>query len=342
MHIRLNAFLNVMAALVGSLLLTGCAGASLTTIPPTTPSTLDPQGPYAKSIASLAWFIFVVGGLVFVAYTGVIWIASWRRRNARPGSAPGAEAPSLLIPIAGIAIPAILLIGAYAYTSSTAAAIPNTVPGALVVEVVAHQWWWQVQYPEAQVTTANEIYIPVGRPVEIHETSSDVVHSLWIPQLGGKMDLIPGRTASMVIQAAQPGTYRGECAEFCGVQHARMDLIVVAVPAAQFAQWLSEQKTVPPAPANAHLQAGQQAFLGSACVYCHTIRGTNASGTLGPDLTHFASRETIGAGILPNTRGNLAGWIVDSQGIKPGNRMPPMQMNGDQLQAMLDYLESLK
>ena len=213
---------------------------------------------------------------------------------------------------------------------------------ALEIQVTGHQWWWQVRYPDAQVTTANEIHIPIGQPVEIRATSTDVLHSLWIPQLSGKLDLMPDRQASMVIQASQPGIFRGECAEFCGVQHAHMNLIVVADSAEQFTQWLGGQQTVPPAPTDPNLRKGQQAFLGSACVYCHAIRGTNASGTLGPDLTHLASRQTIGAGMLPNSRGNLAGWIVDAQGIKPGNRMPPMQLEGDQPQAILDYLESLK
>jgi cytochrome c oxidase subunit 2 len=342
MHIRLNAFLNLMAALVGMLLLTGCAGASLTAIPPAVPSTLDAQGPFAASIASLAWFLFVVGALVLAAYTGLILVASWRRRNAPPRTTPSASIPGLFIPIAGIAIPTIILIGTLVYTLNTMSAIPSSFPDTMVVEITGHQWWWQVRYPDAQVTTANEIHIPVRQPVEIRETSTDVIHSLWIPQLNGKMDLFPDRQTSMMIQASQPGTYRGECAEFCGVQHARMELVVVADPPDQFAAWLNAQKVIPLAPTDPHLRQGQQAFLGSACVYCHTVLGTNATGTLGPDLTHLASRQTIGAGTMPNSRGNLAGWVVDAQGIKPGNLMPPVQLDADQLQAILDYLESLK
>ncbi len=342
MQVRSAAFLNLITATVATLLLTGCVGASLTAIPPAAASTLNPQGPFAAGAANWAWFIFIIGALVFAGYAGAILIASWRRRTASPATAPGASGSSLLIPIAGIVIPSIILLVSYGYGLSTASAAPRSPTGALVVEVVGHQWWWQVYYPDAQVTTANEIYIPAGRPVELRARSNDVIHSLWIPQLGGKIDLLPDRQTSTVIEAAQPGTWRGECAEFCGVEHARMDLVVVADSPEQFSQWLAGQKTVPPPPADPHLREGQQAFLGSACVYCHTIRGTNASGTLGPDLTHLASRQTIGAGTLSNTRGNLAGWIINSQGLKPGNLMPPMQLNGDQLQAMLDYLESLK
>lgn len=322
------------------LLLDGCAGASLTAIPPTAPSTLNPQGP----AAGMNGFplLVVAGALVLVAYMSLVLLASWKRDRASSGTTPGAAHSGRLIPIAGIAVPAVLLLAAFGYAANSANALPQKVPGVLVIEVAAHQWWWQVHYPDAQVTTANEIHIPVGQPVEIRATSTDVPHSLWIPQLSGKLDLVPNRQTSTVIQASEAGIFRGECAEFCGIQHAHMNLIVIADSPDQFTQWLGEQQVVPPAPTAPNLRKGQQAFLGSACVYCHTIQGTNASGTLGPDLTHLASRQTIGAGMLTNSRGNLAGWIVDAQGIKPGNRMPPIQLEGDQLQAILDYMESLK
>ncbi len=342
LRIRFNAFLTVMAAVVGTLLLIGCAGASLTAVPAAAPSILDPQGPFAASAAGLARVVLIAGAIVFVVSAGLIVVASWLRRSAPPRPTPGDSSPSRAVPIAGLAIPAIVLLAAFGYTLSTASALPSSLSGAYVVEVTGHQWWWEVRYPDAQVTTANEIHIPVGRPVELRETSIDVIHSLWIPQLGAKMDLLPGRQTSTMIQASQPGTYRGQCAEFCGIQHAHMDLVVVADPPAQFAQWLAAQQVIPPAPTDPHLRAGQQAFLGSACVYCHTIRGTDASGKLGPDLTHLASRATIGAGMLANSRGNLAGWIANAQGIKPGNLMPPIQLDGNQLQAILDYLGSLK
>lgn len=342
MRIRFKGVLAVIAAFVGTLLLSACGGTSLTAISPTSPSTLNPQGPIAAGVANLTSVLLIGSAIVFVLYAGLILVVAWRRRNAPPRAQPGASGSSLIIPILGIVIPAILLVGAAVLTLNAANASASTASGAYVVEVVGHQWWWEVRYPDAQMTTANEIHIPVGRPVEIRETSIDVIHSLWIPQLGGKMEAIPGREARMTIQASQPGTYRGECAEFCGTQHAHMDLVVVADPPDQFAAWLQNQQVVPPSPTDPHLRQGQQAFLGSACVYCHTIRGTNATGTLGPDLTHLASRQTIGAGMLQNTRGNLAGWIADAQGIKPGNLMPPMQLDGDQLQAVLDYLDSLK
>lgn len=342
MHVSHGRLASLVSLPIALSALAGCQGASLSAIPSGAPSVLNPQGPFATSISNLGWFIIILGTLVFIAYGGLVLYGSLRRRQAPALAEPGKATPSLFIPIGGIAIPAVILLITYFFTLNTMNAIPYTVPGAYVVEVTGHQWWWEVHYPDAGVTTANEIHIPAGRPVEIRETSADVIHSFWVPELNGKMDLFPNRTTSLMIQASKPGTYRGECAEFCGTQHAKMDFLVIADSPDQFTQWLDNQKTVPPSPSSAQLRKGQQAFLGSACVYCHSIRGTNASGDLGPDLTHLASRTTIGAGILPNTRGNLAGWIVDAQGIKPGNRMPPIQLDADQLQALLDYLESLK
>ena len=191
--------------------------------------------------------------------------------------------------------------------------------------------------------TANEIHIPAGQTVTLHVTTADVIHSFWVPELHGKIDLIPGQTNTVTIEADKVGTYRGQCAEFCGAQHAHMAFFVIAQSAEDFNAWLKDQSQPSVNPKVGSLeQQGQQAFLGSSCVYCHTIQGTNASGHVGPDLTHLASRKTIGSGILPNNPGNLAGWIINSQTIKPGNHMPPINLNGDQIQALLAYLTTLK
>ncbi len=342
MPIRFKAFVKGMAVFVGAPLLAGCASESPISMPSTWPSVLNPQGPFAASIAGLASFIFILGALVSFVYIALVVVASWRRRNNPPPLTPGPSSPNSVITVVGILIPAIILVVSFGYTVNAMNAVPYSVPGAYIVEVVGHQWWWEVRYPDAQVTTANEIHIPAGRPVEIRGTSVDVIHSLWIPQLNGKMDFFPDRQTTMIIQASRPGTYGGECATFCGIQHAHMELLVIADSPDQFGKWIAAQQVVPPAPIDPHLRQGQQAFLGSACVYCHTIRGTNATGTVGPDLTHFASRLTIGAGMVANTRGNLAGWVVNPQGIKPGNLMPPIGLDSDQLQALLDYLASLK
>jgi cytochrome c oxidase subunit II len=192
------------------------------------------------------------------------------------------------------------------------------------------------------VRGANEIHIPVGESVLVKVTSTDVIHSLWVPALNRKIDVIPGRTNEVVWHADRPGVFRGQCAEYCGVQHAHMALYVVAEPRSQFDAWVGRESTPPPPPPTPLLERGQQILLGSSCVYCHTIAGTNASGTVGPDLSHVASRLSLGAGTIPNTKGYLAGWILDPQHVKPGNRMPATALDGAQLQPLLAYLESLR
>ncbi len=249
----------------------------------------------------------------------------------------------ILVIIGGAIIPAIvlaILMGLGVATDTVNARPPGL--GAGPIEVIGHQWWWEVRYPDENIVTANEIHIPVGTPVLFKLTSADVIHSFWVPQLHSKLDMIPGQTNTVWVQADQMGSYQGECAEYCGEQHAGMDFTVVVESADDYAKWVNLQKQDAPKPTTDLVLAGEQTFLGSSCVYCHAIKGTNASGTIGPDLTHFASRATIGAGVLPNTPGNLAGWIINSQAIKPGNKMPPMDLNSDQLQSVLAYLETLK
>jgi cytochrome c oxidase subunit 2 len=217
---------------------------------------------------------------------------------------------------------------------------------AVVIDLIGHQWWWEAVYehatPSQRFRTANELHIPVGRPVVFKVTSHDVIHSLWVPNLHGKRDLIPGYTTSIWLQADKPGVYRGQCAEFCGYQHARMALYVTAESDDEFQKWSANQRKEAPQPSTDEQTRGRDVFLHSTCTQCHTIRGTIAGAVLGPDLTHVATRGTIAAGTLPNERGQLAGWILDSQSIKPGNRMPPNSIRGDDLQALLSYLESLK
>jgi cytochrome c oxidase subunit 2 len=213
--------------------------------------------------------------------------------------------------------------------------------------VVGHQWWWEVKYPDEgnpqnTVETANEIHVPVGRPVFIKMTSGDVIHSFWAPNLDGKKDLIPGHETRTWFRADTAGVYRGQCAEFCGHQHAKMSFFIVAEPRIQFEHWLESQKGEAAKPADSLTQTGERVFLSGTCAMCHAISGTGAGGHYGPDLTHLASRRTIAAGTLPNTTGNLAGWILDPQSIKPGAKMPPNQLEPAALQALLAYLESLK
>ncbi len=218
---------------------------------------------------------------------------------------------------------------------------------ALTIEVYGHQWWWEVQYPNdaepyRMVTTANEIHVPVGTPIRIHGTSNDVIHSFWAPNIQGKRDLMPGYTTDVLMQVDQAGRWRGQCAEYCGLQHAHMSFYMIAESQTEFNKWMTAQAQSAVAPSNAQTMHGQQVFLTHACVLCHTIRGTTAGSRVGPDLTHLASRSTIASGMLPNTIGNLGGWILNPQALKPGSRMPPNQISGPDLQDLLAYLETLR
>jgi cytochrome c oxidase subunit 2 len=217
---------------------------------------------------------------------------------------------------------------------------------ALTIRLTGYRWWWKVQYPDAtaarEVTTANEIHIPVGRPVLINTYSQDVIHSFWVPPLNGKRDLIPGKPSALWLQADQPGRFEGQCAEFCGLQHAHMRLLVIAEPEEQFEKWLEAQRQPAGAPAGALAERGLRVFETGPCALCHSIRGTQASGQVAPDLTHFASRATIAAGTLPNSPGHLAAWIVDPQHIKPGNAMPANSLSPEDLHGLLAYLGGLQ
>jgi cytochrome c oxidase subunit 2 len=218
---------------------------------------------------------------------------------------------------------------------------------AMEIGITGHQWWWEVKYPNAlapnqQFVTANEVHIPVGTPVMLRLDTRDVIHSLWIPNLHGKRDLIPGRVNKFALQADQPGIYRAQCAEYCGLQHAHMSLVVVAESPSDFQKWKAKMQQGAPTPLTAQQQHGLQVFLGAPCVNCHNILGTDAYGTLGPDLTHVASRRTLGAGSLMNTHANLASWIVNAPKSKPGVQMPPNALSPTELQDLLAYMETLK
>jgi len=216
----------------------------------------------------------------------------------------------------------------------------------VAVEVTGHQWWWEVRYLNVDAssifTTANEIHIPVGTPVTLTLKASDVIHSFWVPNLHGKTDAIPGKVATMWFQADRPGTYRGQCAEYCGLQHAHMGLIVIAEPREQFNSWLNNQTQPAIQPSSPTAARGQQIFMSGTCNMCHAISGTEAGSNIGPNLTHVASRQTIGAATMTNLGDHLSQWIADSQNIKPGNRMPPHNLSPEDLQAVIDYMQTLK
>lgn len=316
------------------------------------PNLLDAQGPGAAQISRLWWLMFWLGLAVLLLVMALIAYALFRRRFRQPPILRDERHGERLIVYGGIVLPVPILAIVLGYTIFSGNIV--TQPGFLrlhdpssyvSIEVIGHQFWWEVRYPDHGVLTANEIHIPAGQPVHIQLTSSDVIHSFWVPQLHGKLDLIPGEVNSLWLEADEVGAYRGICAEFCGIQHAHMHFLVVAQPPDEFEAWLAHQQQPAAEPSDPLIRQGQQVFMGAACVYCHTVDGLNEvppAGTLGPDLTHIASRQTLAAGTLENNRGNLGSWIIDPQSIKPGNRMPPTRLNSDDFHALLAYLESLR
>jgi cytochrome c oxidase subunit 2 len=333
--------LSMAFASAGALSLQGCAGLQ---------SALDPKGPAASELAWLIWFFTglcaVVWVLVMIALAAPLTMRS--RAQAEPLAIdPGADGRKLRVVMTAVGVTAVILVGLTLlsfFANRTLAAIGSD--AALTIRVTGHQWWWEVRYenatPSRILTTANEIHIPSGEPVRLLLSSTDVIHSFWIPSLSGKLDLIPGHMNVLDIKADKPGVYRGQCAEFCGAQHANMGTFIIAEPRAKFDTWWNDQLRPAADPTGDEAKAGEDLFQRRPCVMCHRIGGTPAGGTVAPDLTHIASRQTLAAGTLTMSRGNLAAWIADPQGIKPGSHMPVVELNGDELNAMVAYLEGLK
>ena len=307
---------------------------------------LNPAGPSAESIAWLTWVFFGVCGIVYVSTIAAFaWAVIRRRRDdddtprtsRRLGIAVGAATALTVVTLVGLTISSIVA-GRGLTTPSGA--------GAVVIDAIGHQWWWEFNYqdvtPADWVNSPNELHLPAGVPVVIRALSRDVIHSFWVPNLQGKRDLIPGILTYLWLQADRPGEYRGQCAEFCGVQHAHMSFRVVVEPVAEFQSWLRQQRQSAMPPASGDAQRGHDVFMASTCRTCHTIRGTDAGSRVGPDLTHVGSRRTIAAGTLPNERTALARWIRNSQLVKPGNRMPANPLSDADLQAVVTYIQGLR
>jgi cytochrome c oxidase subunit 2 len=306
----------------------------------------NPAGPAARDIASLGWFMFAVCGAVYLLVIAALgWALLRRRRESDDGPGTERQLTRTVVGAVGATVVILLVFMISSVVAGRGLTSPLG-PAAVTIDAIGHQWWWEFQYrditPSDFVTSPNELHVPVGVPVHIKAMSRDVVHSFWVPNLHGKRDLIPGQVTNFWIQADEPGIYRGQCAEFCGHQHAHMAFMVVAEPMETFRAWIQHQRQPAPAPRTDQEKRGQQVFLQTTCVMCHTIRGTSAGSRVGPELTHVGSRMTLAAGALPNTRGHLAGWVINSQSVKPGNRMPPNPLAPDDLQAVLTYLRSLR
>jgi len=323
------------------LALAGCGGEQ---------DTLNPHSHASTDIANLFWVMtaVAVGGLALI--TGLL-VFAWARRGRRgfggdPDDPHPGERPAWFVVVGmGVVFPLVVIValfiaGNWAIINVTQA--PAASSTAMTVDAIGHQWYWEFRYPGTKAVTADELHIPVDTRVNLVATTADVIHSFWVPALNRKVDTIPGRQNRILLYANEPGVYRGQCAEFCGLQHAHMGMLVFVQPRAQFRAWLRQQDVQAAAPTTALARRGRQVFLSGPCSSCHAIRGTTARGYVGPDLTHLASRTTLAGGTIPDSRSYLSRWIVDSQHFKPGNEMPDFRLTGSQLSSLVAYLESLK
>lgn len=310
---------------------------------------LHTVGPAGDPATHLGWGLAIISIVVVVIIALLLLGAVFRTRPARPRDdarlAVDHDGGGMGWIYIGVGISAVVLFFSMGWTLVTTAAVmrPPSKP-ALTVQVTATQWWWEVRYasedPSRTFTTANEIHIPVGQPVRFELSSNDVIHSFWVPRIGGKTDVIPGQTNVTWLQANVPGVYRGQCSVFCGAEHARMGFEVVAQSAKAFRDWQDNQLRTAPSPTTVDARAGKSVFQ-AHCAVCHAVRGTEAGGILGPDLSHLMSRRTLAANLLDNTPGNLAGWVADPQSLKPGTKMPNHIVSGRELADVLAYLHTL-
>lgn len=328
----------LLMALTCAAVLAGCGGNEQ--------SSLSPRSEPARNIATLWWWMLLAAGVVFLGAVSLLAL-SWVLRG-REGVPIFGKSDSLnlgMVVLFGMGIPSVILIALFVIANfvvlpSTDAPAASTTP--MTIQVVGKQWFWEVRYPGTGAVTANEIHIPVGTRVAVVAQTADVIHSFWVPELNRKIDMIPGRRNRVLLYAEKPGRYRGQCAEYCGLQHAHMAMYVYADPPARFRAWLAAQARPAAAPQTAGARSGSAVFMANQCASCHAIRGTPAIGAVGPDLTHVGSRNTLAALAILNTPGRLEAWIRDPQHIKPGNRMPALGLPDDQLRSVTAYLESLK
>lgn len=305
------------------------------------PPVLNPAGPFASSITVLTWILLAMAAAVFAVVLLVLAMALFGRERLRR-----MVGRRKAIWIGGIAFPVVVLSVLLVYGLTLTRHLSEPAGNqAIRVRVTGEMWWWRVAYLDEAgrpvMLDANELHIPVGQPVLLELESADVVHSFWVPRLSGKLDMIPGRRNHLRIQADEAGVFGGQCAEYCGGPHALMGFAVVAHQPDEFERIMAERMRRARATGGAELQRGAELFGSAGCAACHRIAGTDANGLAGPDLTHVGSRRTLGAGILPNNRGTLMGWIGNSQAIKPGNRMPPYTtLSGEDLRALAVYLEA--
>ena len=320
-----------------AIILAACSGENLPY------NTLNPAGPVAQKQADLFWLVFWIAAVVFVLVEAGLLYVIWRFRRRSPADTPKQVHGNTRLEIAWTIIPALLLAGVAVPTVGTIFDLAESPEGAMRVEITAHQWWWEVNYPDLGVVTANDIHIPTGEQVTFELESKDVIHSFSVPRLAGKQDVVPGRINTLNLSADAPGVYRGQCQEFCGLSHANMKFRVIAQEPTEFDAWVEEQLQDVAAPPPAEIET----IVTGTCMACHVVGGLESvSGqpptTPAPNLTHFGSRLTIAAGMLPNTEEDLARWLRDPPEVKAGSKMPDYDLTEDQIEALVEYLRSLK
>jgi cytochrome c oxidase subunit 2 len=302
-------------------------------------SAFDPASPHARAVAHLWWWMFGVGLSVWVSVIIAMLIAVRTDRVASERGVTRAVNVAVFVTV-------LILAGFLTYDFGVGRALAQHPQKALTINVVGHQWWWEANYedpsPSKRIVTANEVHVPVGEMIQLKMRTADVIHSFWVPSLQGKRDMIPGYVSTHWFRADTVGIYRGQCAEFCGLQHAQMALFIIAEPPVKFAAWLAAASAPHETPTDSTLLYGRAVFMSTGCALCHSIAGTEARGTVGPGLSHFKSRASIAAGTLANTRANLMRWVRDPSAIKPGVRMPSVALTDTELSALVSYLETLK
>jgi cytochrome c oxidase subunit 2 len=306
-------------------------------------SVFDPSSPQARAIVHLFYVDLAIAAVIFLTVAGLVAYVAWRYRSRPGGGEPIQDEGDVRLETVWTVVPAVVLLVLLVLTGRTMAVVKPLVGSHPPdVSVVAHQWWWEYRYPATGAVTANELHMPDEQKWLLSIESADVIHDFWVPDLGAKVDAIPGRRNYLWIQAQRDGTYLGTCAEFCGTDHALMGIRVVVQPPPAFHGWLEEQLRVPGPPAPGEAARGGRIFQSGTCESCHRIAGTPAAGDVGPDLTHVADRQTLGAGVLPNDLDNLTRWIRDPQLVKPGCHMPDLQLTGADSHAIAVYLEGLR
>jgi cytochrome c oxidase subunit 2 len=305
--------------------------------------TFHPASPQAAAISSLFVLMLVVAAVIFAIVVGSITYIVLRYRGRAGAAEPRQDFGQPKLEIAWTLASLLVVACLFGFTIATVRSSDPPASGQRPdLVVVGHQWWWEVRYPQSGVVTANEIHMPIDQRWLVRLESADVIHDFWVPELGRKMDMVPAHPNHIWLQASAPGIYLGSCSEFCGAQHAWMRIRVIAQRPAEFAAWEAQQQQVPPMPLGDAAAAGARRVQELTCVNCHTVAGTAATARVAPDLTHLASRDTLGAGVVANTPSNLAAWLANPQAIKPGSNMPDLHLSSADVNALAAYMESLK